>query len=720
MRKAPVMLLSISMGSLSQTSVDAIAAETSEAAHALEAVVVTATKEGAVSAQSVPTAISVFDADDVQQANLNSIEDLQRLTPGLAVSRNGSAARLYLRGIGTNLDFIGSDPSVTVQVDGVYQARGYTLLDDFLEVDRIEVLRGPQGTLYGRNSTGGTINVITRLPDAEPRAKLSAGAGNFNSRQIGAAVSGGLGSNGPIGSLAVQKVEHDPYVRNLNPDGVDGLLDDDSQRVAGSLHSPLGDNGELILRADHNRQEHLPGAYKATGLGLTGAPSALSASLDIPSDPFEINTGLADPFVDQRSSGESAELNWQLSERWRLSALTAYRKLDFTGQEDTDGSNADVLVTQLDEAQNQLSQELRLHYQNEGVGLSWVTGLFLWQEEHDSDATINGNAARVRNNYLASIDTDAKALFSQLNYPLAERLNATVGVRFSKEEKQFQNTNSVRSVVSGAQINGFNVDATADWQDVSPKLSLDYQLQEDALLYASVAKGFKSGGFNMTAADAEFDQEKVWAYEFGSKLDWLEKAVRTNLALFYYDYTDLQVSDFTQPGVLSISNAAEATNKGIEIENEWIPADDWMFSLNLAWLDARYDDYLAPLGSTLVDVSGNYLNLAPKKSASAAALYQIQSNLGRWFFRLEYSWRDKHYFTAFNQDVSAQDAYGLVNAQITLNSIDQRWQAQVFGSNLTDEDYSSSSREFPAASTGVTRDINPPRTFGARVTYHFL
>ncbi len=714
MRKHAIPLYSISVVTLSLISLPVIAADTQST---LEEVVVTATKVGEVSAQDVPSAITVFGEKQLHDADLNNIEDLKPLTPGLNISRNGKATRLYLRGIGTNLDFIGSDPSVTVQVDGVYQSRGYTALDDFLDVERVEVLRGPQGTLYGRNSTGGTINIITKLPDAKPKTDVSAELGNYSSHRVQASTSGGLGSDRVIGSLAVMQTEHDPYIKNVSATGIDGLMDDNTKRAVGSLRSLFGENGELILRADYTGTDSTTGAYKTTGLGLTGAPAPLARLSNTPSDPFEINISLANPFIDQTSRGHAAELNWQLSSNWKLTSITAYRNLDFNTAEDTDGSNQNILVTDLTENQNQLSEELRMQYKSDQ--LSWVTGMFALREDHDSDATINVNVTHIKNNYVASNETDANALFSQGTYHLSSKINATLGLRYSKEKKHFENTYR-QTNASNAQLSGFAFNDSADWSDLSPKLTLDYTIANGAMLYTSASKGFKSGGFNMTSADAKFDQEKVWAYEVGSKLDWLDDTIRTNMALFYYNYTDLQVSDFTQPGVLSISNAAAATNKGFEVENEWLPTDNWAFELNYSFLNASYDKYMAPRGATVIDVSGNQLNLSPRHHASTAVRYSLPSSQGEWNFRLEYSWQSKEYFTAFNEDVSSQGAYGLLNAQAMLTSRDRRWDIQLFGNNLGNKDYSTSSREFPATSAGVTRDINPPRTIGTRMTYHFM
>jgi iron complex outermembrane receptor protein len=676
-------------------------------AYQLDEIVVTATKTGATPLQAVPASITVVEGDAIYRAGMQNVEDIQRQTPGLNLTRNGQWTRLYLRGIGTNLDFIGSDPSVTVHVDGIYQARTATVLDDFLEVERVEVLRGPQGTLYGRNSTGGTINIITKLPDAKTKSKVSAEIGSDSLHRITAAASGGLGSNDVIGSLALMQTEHDPYVTNVADDGVDGLLDDNSVRANGSVQWFFHDDAHLILRADYTDTDRSTGAYKTTGLGITGAPAPLAGLASTPSDPFQINVNAVGQFTDLDSWGSSIELNWLLGDEWSLTSLSGYRAMDFAAIEDTDGSDVNVLVTVGEEDQHQVSEELRLNYETDD--LTWVSGVFWFREQHHSDVTVNAT------NYLASNKTKAHALFTQATYGLSDHMHATLGLRYSDETKRFNNVNTQNNPSNIV----FALNQTADWQDWSPKLALDYQFENHNMIYATASKGFKSGGFNMTASDAEFDPEKVWSYEVGAKLQSRHSALRSNLALFYYNYSDLQVSDFTQPGVLSISNAADATIKGFEIENQWLAAQDWIVTLNYAYLDATYDHYFAPQGAALVDVSGNRLNASPRHKVSTAVQYFLTTESGIWGARVEYSWQDKQYFTAFNQDVSAQGAYGILNAQLTLQATDEQWDVQFYADNITDKAYSTSSREFPAVATGVTRDINPPRTIGTRLTYHF-
>lgn len=681
----------------------------------LKDVMVTATKEGEVDLQEVPASITAYTSEKLADTGVDNIEGLRLQTPGLNLTRNGEATRLYLRGVGTNLDFIGSDPSVTVHVDGVYQSRTTTALNDFLDVERVEVLRGPQGTLYGRNSTGGTINVISKLPEAETKAQVSAEVGSYNTRRYSAAISGALSGDDILGGLAIAKTDHDPYVNNINPAGVDGLADDDSLSTKGTLRTIMGDMGEFILRADYSDIDRSSGAFKSTLLdhrnNPSGDPSPSAGLATVPDDPFTMNISDVDPFTEQTVWGTSAELNLKLSPTLSLTSLTAYRDLELSLKEDTDGSDVSALVTELDEEQNQFSEELRLNYT--GEKLSWVAGLYYLAEEHESDVRINSVVTFDSEN-----ETQSYAVFGQGTYAVTPKLNTTLGLRYSDEKKEFKN-------VSGHPVAAleFSIDESRSWDSWSPKAAVDYTYDNGMMVYSSVSRGFKSGGYNVTSGDAEFNPEKVWAYEIGTKMESFGDKLRTNLAVFYYDYQDLQVSGFTSPGVLSISNAADATIQGFEIENQWMPTYNLLFELNYAFLDATYDEYMAPNPNGLggvVDVSGDHLIASPRHKINLAAQTFIDLSEGSLSYRAEYAWQDEQHFTAPKNDVSYQGSYALINLRAIFESQDEKWNVQAYVENLTNKAYSTASREFPAASVGVTKDINPPRTVGMKVVYNFM
>lgn len=681
-------------------------------------IVVTATKEGEINLQRAPLAITAFTSDQLENTGADNVEDLKWQTPGFNTSRNGQAARLYLRGIGTNLDFIGADPSVTVHVDGVYQSRPTNALEDFLDVARVEILRGPQGTLYGRNSVGGTINIISRLPNEEARAKASIELGSFNFTRKVVSASGALASDRLFGGVALMKTDHDPYVENTNDDGVDGLSDDDSFSSRATLRLLLGGSTEAIFRMDYTKIDRATGAYKATGRDTEGSPTLFAESIDQPEDPFAINISYAAPFVEQTDAGASLELKIELSNNLTLTSLTGFRDLDYHTVEDTDGSALDVFVTEIDDKQSQLSEELRFNYQTNRLNL--VSGFYYLLDNHESESVVNVNLSGAASVFDVENETTAYALFGNGRYAVNDQLNISVGLRYSEEEKVFDD---VRQGVApgGAVATIFTIDDTETWNSWSPKLAVDYQTDDGALLFGSVSRGFKSGGYNFTLEDGRFEPEYVTAYEWGVKKDWRHSGLRSNMAFFFYDYTDMQVSDFSEVGAPKISNAAEAVIFGFELENRWVPTLDWLFEFNFSYLHAQYEKYMAPAPSgEKVDVSGNQLNVAPERKLNLAAQYYQDIAWGTLSYRLEYAWQTRQYFTAFNEDISSQATYGLVNARVAFNGFNDQWELHLYGENLGDKDYSTSSREFTATTVGVTRDINPPRTYGVKIIHRFL
>lgn len=622
--------------------------------------IITATKSGEVNQSEVPLAITVYTSDQLQEDNSNTLEDLVLETPGLSLGRNGAATRLYIRGIGTNLDFIGADPSITVHTDGIYQSRSSTALNTFLDISRIEVLRGPQGTLYGRNSTGGTINIISTLPSDSFEAFVAGEIGNYNQQRYTAKITGPITKSTLNGSFAITQSSHDPYVDNTSTSGIDGLVDDDELGAKASLHYLPTRDTEVLLRFDYDNQDKATGAYKATGKNIFGGDAPLAGSINQPNDAHEINISYAEPFLKQTSQGASGELNVQLSENLTLTSLTGYRELELKTIEDTDGSELDILVTEFGEQQDQISEELRLNYQSQRVDV--VTGLYYFSENHDSQSLIHVNSVGLENSFIASNKVSAFALFSQASWHINSQLNTTLGLSYSYEVKEFSNDNVLTPNNDTTPISSFNVDEKSNWSAWSPKIGFDYTFDnktgfDHLMTYGSISKGFKSGGFNLTSADAEFDQESVIAYEVGAKSSMLNNSLDTNISLFYYDYSDLQVSSFTQPGVLFISNAADAKVQGVEVENTWLAHTDWILSLNYGWLDAIYEKYDAPQG----DVSGNTLNSSPKHSASFSSQYFQEINIGSLSYKLRYVWQDKVFFTANNEEVSSQmpTVYGM-------------------------------------------------------------
>jgi iron complex outermembrane recepter protein len=702
----------------------------SSRAATVEEIVVTATKSGEKLTQNVPLSISAYSADRLEALGIQSVQDLGTTTPGLSISNNSAYSRIYMRGVGSNLDFIGSDPSTTVHLDEVYLARPLMTFLDFVGIERVEVLRGPQGTLYGRNSAGGTINIVTKKPDNEFHSKLSTEYGRFGRLKLAGGLSGPLVEDRVMGSIAALDVRADGYVHNIYPQAVQPWLNDErTQALRGQLRFLPSDATELLLSADYTRREDTQNSYKSLGVTALGTPAPVPAF--IPADPWQVNIGGDAPQYNKIENwGVASHFTWQISPEVGFTSISAYRTLDSDLATDSDQTEVlSVTLPQQDEDQWQLTQELRLNARLAAVDL--VAGLFYMHEDASSYWFIGIPSFGFDSVQAGSVSTDAYSAFGQGEIHLSDKLTATLGARYNYETKSIDALASAFVGNTTVEIPAFRfaqVDEQS-WRSATPKIGLAYQASDDLLLYASMARGFKSGGFNLFGGPAQksYDPEYLWSYEAGIKSDWWDRRLRANVGAFLYDYTDLQLQSFVvvsgNQALTSVtSNVANATVKGAELELTAVPLVGLTVNLGLAWLDATYEHYALPRDTTtvpavLTDLSGNTLNSSPKWSYTVGAQYEIGTAHGQYSFNADWRWQDRVYYSPFNDDRVGQGAYGLVNAQVAFKTSDERWTVAAFGRNLGNKAYFSGVNDFSV--TGITAKIEPPRTWGVRLSYSY-
>ncbi len=670
----------------------------------IQEVVVTATKEGAVNIQKTPIAISVVSAANTEQQLMNDARDLERVVPDVSIGQNNAFAEIYIRGIGSNNTFNGSDPDVTVQVDGVYISRPFGQFTDFLDVDRVEVLRGPQGTLYGRNAVGGTINVVSLLPDDTFHAKAELTVGNDNLWQEDGYVSGAIVDNRVEGSLAFDYTRHDPYIQNVVP-GVPGIDDADRGTVRGQLRVHLTDDIEAVTRADYSRESDAVPAF------------------DTPLAPFDpvVNSILGQynrvalnlPSLDNvKASGVSEEIDAHVLSDLLVKSITAYRANDLDLSTDSDGTDQNLVHTILGESDRMFSQELNAS--GNAARLSYVGGVYYSRESDASNSHISVFDSGIREDLLPFSVDNSWAAFLQGDYHVIDPLTLTAGLRYTTETKSFDQNLDIVQLSNGLSIPGHPViyAAAKTYDAVTPKFAISYAFT-DALVYVSATKGFKSGGFNFTSANSfqGFAPEYLWSYEAGLKTDLFDRHLRFNVTAFYYNYTNLQVQAFIVPGVADITNAATARDKGIEFETEWKPIDHVDLGGNLSFLDAQYDRYI---GTGNVDYANNYLNNAPKVTANLFAQNGWEIPSGLLSLRGEYSFISNQFYTAANVATQAQAAYSLVNGFLIYQPDASNWRFELWGKNLTNRGYVTSTGSVGPIPTGTPGE---PRTFGIRFVW---
>ncbi len=706
----------------------------------LDEVVVTATRTGETKAQRTPVAITVFSADKLNSALVTNVKDLVQLTPNLSVAQTTASAQIYIRGIGSNNVYAGSDPDVTVQSDGVYIARAFAQFTDFVDIQRIEVLRGPQGTLYGRNAVGGTINIISRPVSDDFHGTVQLTGGDYGLAEQQSYINAPILGDKLQASLATDYIRHDDYNKNIVP-GKSGSDNANRGGVRGQLRFTPNDRVEAITRVDYTQGDEHVQTFENILAPISYAPLATSTigndhriALDTPSANRTKLWGIAE------------EINFKINDALSLKSLTAFRRSQYDLLADQDGTEIPGGTTAQAEVSKQFSQEFDLTL-NLGP-LSAVGGLYYFDDRDLTNIvsfippSLRTPAARSADTIFAPISTAlSEAGFVQGTYHLTNKLAVTVGVRYTHDGKSIdQNVErtSLNPATLGQNSTGFPfIDSqTRRYHSLTPKYGIDYQLTPAALLYASATRGFKSGGTNFSGTNPlalSFNPETIWSYEGGLKSEFLDHRIRFNVTGFKYDYKNLQVQSLIGPGLVSIGNAATANVKGVEFETTAKPFRNLLLTANYSILDARYasfpnatvptplipyvvndPQYLA--ASNTFNASGNRLDAAPHSSLYVGGQYDMDVKYGKVFIHADYSYQSRAYYDPSNARILSQGSYGLVDASIGFNSNDKLWGVQLVGKNLGDRDYLISFAANGIVPAGVS---GAPRTVAFQVTRNF-
>ena len=678
----------------------------------LEEIVVTAQKRE-TNLQTTPIAISSFSSEALSSRDITDTQSLSFAVPGLIHSEAVTNGQITLRGIGLDIPNLAGEPGVAFHVDGVYIKSLTQITAAFSELERVEVLRGPQGTLYGRNATGGAINLITKEPSEEFEAEASIKYGNYDRIATRVGVSGPL-SDAVAGRISYEYETRNGYTKNL----ATGRDLDDANRhsVRGSLYFTPSEEFSIIVRGDYQidnfsgiPDQPLSGGPNDALIGIDNSlgedvVQTLVTGGRITLNPRTVFHNFDNNFR-REVYGFSAEANYDAGDI-QLKSITAYRSDSLDVNTDSDGT--DVLglhITNLAET-DQFSQEIQISSSYEGP-FNFILGAYYFKADDflsiDADFGISFLAD-------SNQDTETIAFFGESYYDFSDNLKVTVGARWTQDKKSFDTVNNFAPA-------GVTNDVT--FKNFLPKIGLDFQINDDVFAYATISKGFKSGGFNIFGSGGAFDEEKVWAYEIGLKSTLLQNSLRLNLTSFFYDYKDLQVTQFPGDGTQFISNAANAKIYGLEADFQFI-ANEWVeFDGSVSYLDAHFEtfitaDVLDPAGP-LADLSGNKLIRAPEFSANMGVNVTLPvSNDISSVLRVEYSYVDDYFFSAFNRSPAVQKSHSLVNAFLTVEGDSELWKLSFYGKNLTNKDIRSSAFEVPAVGGYLA-----PRTYGAMLSFKF-
>lgn len=698
----------------------------------LEEIIVTAQKR-AQSLQDVPVAVSVLTGETLSNLAADDIQDIYVQTPGLAFSRAGGEAQVYIRGVGSSAFGVTNDPSTAINLDGVNLTLANMGLTQFLDVDRIEVLRGPQGTLYGRNATAGAVNIVSRRPGGEIEGYVNASYGNFNRRQIDAAVGGPI-SDGFSARIAAKWLNDDGYTEDLEPGGSEDIDDQELAAVRGTVVFEPSDSVTLTIIGDYSDF----GSNNRTAKPLDDLSFAVLLGPK-PQEGIDVTRNNLDTFFDWETGGVTVDLQWDVTDNITLSSITGYRSYESDFFFNTDGTELEITRSTFVYETDQWSQELRLA-SNGLDDWSWLLGVY-YLDEDKAGALGLGRATHPTLNQVSFIipndDTaESYAVFGQVTYDLSTDLTASIGARYSDEKKTDETSvgaifGDFRGLAAVGNVVQFSARTEeAKYDNFTPRFGLEWRPTADDLYYATVSKGFKSGGWNAFDASPSFEPETLWSYEVGSKSEIADGRARFNTSVFYYDYKNLQVSAFRN-GLTITTNAAEATVWGAELELNARPFDNLSVNVSAAYLDATYDEFVSTFGNTTgVDLSGNTLNNAPEFSGNVNATLEFpMDGGGRIDVFGQLSYQSRVFHTQNNENLIGQDGFALVDARVAYVAPDESWEIAVVGKNLFDQDYFQNTVRFTSLSQGNPADANnigaalgypgEGRSYGVQASYRF-
>jgi iron complex outermembrane receptor protein len=705
------------------------AGQAQQPAEGLEEVVVTARKQ-AEAAQDVPVSVTVLTAEQIENLGLHGINDVALRTPGLQYGNFGDVklSPISLRGVVASAGSAGTDPAVGMYVDEVFIGQGAGASLDLFDIERVEVLRGPQGTLFGRNTIGGVINITTKRPADSPDASVELEYGNFDQVRAGASVSGPLGSGGLAGKLAMIYDE-----RSGTTD--DAWLDTDtnSQRhwsTRGQLQFEVSEETELLLTAEYFDLDQSSLAFETLLYDEAGTLPQVLDMLGLPrnDDPFDRKI-----YSDDRNEetlelwGVAANFHTRLGEVG-LTNILSYRSHEYFSRADTDRSPLTFLYDGDPEDVDRFSEELRLDWTT--GSLAWILGAYYYQQDSTnlSFVEVGGDLATLlgapeiaglTSGSDAQLETRSVAGFGSLTWTLTEALDFTFGGRYTHETKDIDYVQSDPIDLLGGD---FAVKANDSWSEFTPNASMRYHFMPSIMGYFTVSNGFKSGGFNDALGDANgigFDPEELWNYEAGVKSELLDRRVIANLAVFHMDWKDIQITTDNPSTPIydpTILNAGKAHSTGVEMELQALVTSQFRIDANLAIQEAEYDEGTLPTGEPLREIP-----FAPSYTGNLAAEYRIPVGGGEIFVAGEAAFRGESYLTADNHPDGRVSSYELYNARIGYRPESARWSITLWGSNLADEEVKQ--RLFDLSGLGIVAQkfiaLNDPRTYGVTLRADF-
>ena len=633
----------------------------------LESITVTANKQEE-DARDVPSSMTVFNEIDLEDKMVDTLSGIADFTPGLEIVSYGCAMKLAPAMRGIYVDSMTRSSSVGLYVDGIPVLDGTGFDEDLTDIARVEVLRGPQSTLYGKNAEVGVINIITKKPDNEFRGNVSAEGGEDNKRKLSFNISGPVAKNRFYIGLSGKHYEKDGFIENPET----GETIDDRENNFGKVYLRWTPSDDLETNLIVSKVKYDNGANR---MNVYGAKDR------------EINTDL-DAYDKPEVTLAALKIAYAINDKLLLDSVSTGRVYDEESANDFDYTNNTLFHVFTDSEHKQLSQELRLSYSSSIFNL--LTGCYLDKYSTDIDKT------RITFRGTSYVDQEedgnSLGLFTHLTVMIGDQWNLIGGLRYDREERDFKD-----------EIYAIDTDAT--WNEISPKIALRYQFDENLSFFANASKGYRAGGFNSWAPDGyplSYDEETLWSYELGTKTIFWKDRISFDATFYYMDIDDMQVDTYLNAEDYFRANAAKATSIGVETQINAKVADALHLFAGFSYNDCTFDEYKDALG----DYQDKHSTYTPQYDFNVGFQYRHANGFYAGATILGYG---ETYFN--NTNTFSRDPYELVNARIgyEMNHVD----FYLYGKNIFDKEYDSEGiYEYYTV-------YSPPRELGLKIVYRF-
>lgn len=747
----------------------------------LEEVLVTSQKR-VQTLQEVPISVAAVTGDKIERMGVENLEDLTAYVPNIHFTETGLSTQMRIRGIGSD-NSQGFEQSVGVYKDGIYHSRAQLFRAPMFDVERVEIMRGPQGTLFGKNSIAGAVDIITAKPTDEFEGRISGSyETEFKTKELNGFVSGPL-SETLNGRLAVRYYDDPGYMVNTFKNSDEPETEE--QSIRGSLAWEASDNLDVLLVAEHDTFDVQGRAIEITQdiAGPSGATYSQLLGVVLPNSPtippgfFDGTTfdNAADylrqsnspEFSDNKIDSLTLRADYQMGD-YTLTSLTGGLRFDYNENCDCDFTPLDFFHLDMYEDYEQFSQEIRIASPDDR-SFTWITGIFYqtYDQTFEDDfntpqaspliALVNPALANTRIARHFTQGSDAWAVFAEGTWQATDKLALTLGARFTEEDKDAQKTMNIESLVTGDVINspalaglfstvfntdteqgtGHNLNASRSESAFTPAFTISFDVNDDVMTYAKISKGFKAGGFDPRTNKAnrfEFEEETVTAVELGSKMRFMDGRSELNVAVYHMDYEDLQVSQFDGAVGFNIGNANSTIVQGIELDGRLLVTDNLTTSYGIAILDFEYEDFIngncyfgqTPDSTVGTDQFCDYTGLrgvyTPELTLNVGLQYARPIGALELIGGIDAQWVDEQQVHVNLDPRGEIDAYTMLDARLGIEG--DKWGVALLGKNLLDEEIISYSANMPLSEQLFQTNtyysyIRRPRTVAVEATFKF-